>query len=587
MDFMTKPEEGWLLEEIERYTAEVIPKLLSDHLSLTQASEVYLFASDAMVSLSRELFTVRGIGKNLDLKGGVKKTTTAPGWQQLVPGMLKILHMDQKNMLRCSVPIAADMVGEGEMVLAAHVGLAISLPTNRGYDPTYDPTVKSWQSHKLPEEKPTQVRTEVDRTVDSIEELLDGGYEKAVGYDWNKVEFRLWRLDIFVLFTFTLDELHMSVYRIGHDMPLTLHTIRWTEHYRYGTRTRELAAFFGQLTSCELIRIRAASVGFDTDMFPFVKTNFVPRDPLPRLEKGLTWAQQNKQRSERCSGPWRFQPRPGAKAEYDAKFSRWLAALAKTEEERQKLYEYRPDTPPRRKPAVLRNVRNKPALALKTAQNVRNKPAVLRNVGTKPALALKTAQNVRNKPAVLRNVGTKPALALKPAQNVRNKSPVLRNVGTKPALALKTAQNVRNKSPVLRNVGTKPALALKTAQNVRNKSPVLRNVGTKPALALKPAQNVRNKSPVLRNVGTKPALALKMAQTVRNSKAQHKNPVVQDKSRTPVQNSRLLPRKLNNKTYVAPSVPQNARYLLPKHGVVLDRVVRAGRAQAMKKLIGS
>lgn len=349
---MSRPKEVWILEEMERHAAEVIPTLLADHLALTEAPEVYLFAPDAMVSLSPQLFTVRCVGKRIFGHGGVNRASATAGWQQLVPKMFKILDIDQMNMLRCSVPIAADVQGEGENVLAAHVGLPISPPATSGYDRS----LTAWQSFTLPEEKPepifptlpVSVHPELRETVNTIEAWVDGGYKQAAGYDWKKdLNLRLWRLDVCVLLSFGLGQLHVSVHRIGHEVPLTLDTTRDQKQ----VRTRALLTLFGQLPVCQLTRIKTASASFSTDMYPFFKVNWVPMDPLPRLEKGLTWAQQNRQRSERCSGQWKFEPRASAKAKHDEEMERLVRGLGRIEQRRRDMLAYRPDkgvsAPPR------------------------------------------------------------------------------------------------------------------------------------------------------------------------------------------------------------------------------------------------
>ena len=126
---------------------------------------------------------------------------------------------------------------------------------------------------------------------------------------------------------------------------------------------------------------------------------------------------------------------------------------------------------------------------------------------------------------------------------------------------------------VRRNARPAPALAPRPTvrRNARSAPKPLVRRNARPAPALAPRPTVR------RNVRSAPK------PLVRRNALPASQPIVRRNIR-PAQSPAVKPQRAPN-TYTPPTVPQNARYLLPKHGVVFDRAVKVKRAEAIERLL--
>ena len=443
-------------------------------------SPVYLFCSEAVITLGGKCVAVRCLGRGLPGMGGraalelaPQEKMTDPTFLERFPDILKIAFPDQVWALQCSLPVRADSPLEGERALARHNLLSLKDPTvyrqfSRlgGVIDFRRPKGKTWQNSSSPKLE-VCLNCKVVHTREALLRLATWQMGHQVGamlYDtcMQEEEFTGWYLDIYFA--------------------------------------------VGLVRSTSTVVVQLAVAGHGTF----------------KLEMMV----------DRHRAPTRYD-RSGFTKELDAQYRAWLEWMPLPQLERMCLARYEEGNGQTRAYFLHTNhlVHGHPGFTYEEQQTqdaARCAPAPM------PAIT-------HNAPelAVMHNVLQAP-LAPKIA--------VIHNA----LLAPKTAV-LHNPPPVVHKAPPAP------------KPTVRRNARPPPRPAVR-----RNTRPASR-----PA--------VRRNARPASRPAVRRNAR-PARKPTVKPKRSPN-TYIPPAVPQNARYLLPKHGVAFDRAMKVKRAEAMKRLL--
>lgn len=313
---------SWDVFGVAKYASWSIATVLKEAHKEADGREVYIFSPDAVVSLSSTALTVRSVARFAHLPADGRRTLritdvdiTTDTPQAALLKMLEPLTVDQRNILRCSPPIVADSEGEGERSLADHVGLHLTSQRFEGYGWDFSERKQTdWGSFDLPKEVSHYRVPTVSDLISRIDSWMNGDFKHARGYELSLTRtqtLRLWRRDVCVLLSwepFTDWEwMRATLFVAGEEAPTWVDVPR-IQDYKQRSKDRDvdLARLFSRLTVQQVQRLFVARGCMSDDLTSFYKTNFVPRDPLPRMAKGLSTTQLDKIRADRCSGKWLF-----------------------------------------------------------------------------------------------------------------------------------------------------------------------------------------------------------------------------------------------------------------------------------------